>query len=120
MTDKLKPTCTVHYDDELNLDIEWHGVTGMDDLPKAGTKLYEIPPGYTLAPISTTSAQKFHVNGEFSVEFDQDCRECVDTDSEEYCEVCHGAEMYQEKIIIPWTTCKDIYYAMLKAAKESS
>ena len=50
MTNKLKQTCTIGYDGELNLDIEWHGAVGMDDLPKAGTKLYVIPPGYTLVP----------------------------------------------------------------------
>ena len=48
MSDKLKPTCTIGYDDELNLDIEWHGASSMADLPKAGIKLYVIPPGYTL------------------------------------------------------------------------
>ena len=52
----MKPTCTIDYDDELNMYIEWHGAVGMDDLPVAGTKLYAIPEGYSLVPDEPTEA----------------------------------------------------------------
>ncbi len=95
MTDNLKPTCTIGYDGELNLDIEWHGAAGMDDLPKAGTKLYEIPLGYTLIPDEPT------------IEMISELFYAGDL------EAAIGHAGFTSEFI-------DGYKAMLKAAKESS
>ena len=90
---------------------------GFRTTPRA-TPLYSIPEGYSLVPDSTTSAQKFRVNGEFSMDRHVDCHDCDPEDVDPECEECNGEGSYYHKQVIPWTTCKDIYYAMIKAAKE--
>ena len=82
--------------------------------------LYAIPEGYSLVPDSTTSTQKFRVNGEFSMDRHVDCHDCNPGDVDPECEECNGEGSYYHKQVIPWAICKDIYYAMIKAAKESA
>ena len=119
MTDKLKPLLISLLDalsDPDNLSAEL-----CESLREDVWNMMGAITNHTLVPDSTTSAQKFYVNGEFYVDIEIACNECTDLGKvEDDCYLCEGEGMLTQKSVIPWTTCKDIYYAMLKVAKESS
>lgn len=81
----------------------------------AGTHFYTAPPapavpdGYCVMPLTLTAANgaKGALSGEFKVSRTVRCHEC----GGEGCVDCGDAGEFEEEIIIPWGTIKDIYRA---------
>ena len=42
-----------------------------------------------------------------------------DHEPDEDCEVCQGGIEYEQKVTVPWTTCKQIYKRMAESAIKS-
>jgi hypothetical protein len=55
-----------------------------------------------------TPEMKYKCHGEFFVEIEEPCVSCRCNG----CEACGGNGFIKKKIIIPWTTIRDIYKAM--------
>lgn len=64
-----------------------------------------------------TNEMKAKFRGEFSFDVEMVCSACNYDEPQEDCEVCAGEVTYTESMVVPWTTCKEIYTAM---AQESS
>lgn len=63
-----------------------------------------------------TNAMKAACIGEFSFEVERTCYSCHEIEVQEECEVCGGEVTYISKVVVPWTTCKEIYKAMAMVA----
>lgn len=63
-----------------------------------------------------SSDMKAECIGEFSFETEQTCYHCYEIEKDKDCEVCGGEVNYQQKVTVPWNTCKDIYKAMAAEA----
>lgn len=60
--------------------------------------------------------------GEFSFKRETTCSACFFDEVDEpqgECEVCQGQVHYEETIVVPWDTCKDIYKKMAVVASEN-
>ncbi|HBP6211045.1 TPA: hypothetical protein L6A00_05240 [Pseudomonas aeruginosa] len=80
---------------------------------------HSVPEGWKLVPSDkgcVTSSMKAECIGEFSFYIRAACAECLDVGTDSDCHVCGGDIEYDQKIDVPWDTCKEIYKAMLAAA----
>ncbi|MBF2991408.1 hypothetical protein HKT22_01090 [Pseudomonas aeruginosa] len=80
---------------------------------------HSVPEGWKLVPSDkgcVTSSMKAECIGEFSFYIRAACAECLDAGTDSDCHVCGGDIEYDQKIDVPWDTCKEIYKAMLAAA----
>ncbi|HFH3169829.1 hypothetical protein [Pseudomonas aeruginosa] len=80
---------------------------------------HSVPEGWKLVPMDkgcVTSSMKAECIGEFSFYIRAACAECLDAGTDSDCHVCGGDIEYDQKIDVPWDTCKEIYKAMLAAA----
>ncbi|MGC6958985.1 hypothetical protein ACP0JK_29085 [Pseudomonas aeruginosa] len=80
---------------------------------------HSVPEGWKLVPMDkgcVTSSMKAECIGEFSFYIRAACAECLDAGTDSDCHVCGGDIEYDQKIEVPWDTCKEIYKAMLAAA----
>ncbi|EMM6789410.1 hypothetical protein PX122_29890 [Pseudomonas aeruginosa] len=80
---------------------------------------HSVPEGWKLVPMDkgcVTSSMKAECIGEFSFYIRAACAECLDVGTDSDCHVCGGDIEYDQKIDVPWDTCKEIYKAMLAAA----
>ncbi|HHK0427933.1 TPA: hypothetical protein ACQQIU_006166 [Pseudomonas aeruginosa] len=81
--------------------------------------LARVAEGWKLVPSDkgcVTSSMKAECIGEFSFYIRAACAECLDVGTDSDCHVCGGDIEYDQKIDVPWDTCKEIYKAMLAAA----
>ncbi|EMJ4127098.1 hypothetical protein NPI31_003621 [Pseudomonas aeruginosa] len=80
---------------------------------------HSVPEGWKLVPSDkgcVTSSMKAECIGEFSFYIRAACAECLDVGTDSDCHVCGGDIEYDQKIDVPWDTCKEIYKTMLAAA----
>ncbi|WP_457975759.1 hypothetical protein ACT51Y_07260 [Pseudomonas aeruginosa] len=80
---------------------------------------HSVPEGWKLVPSDkgcVTSSMKAECIGEFSFYIRAACAECLDVGTDSDCHVCGGDIEYDQKIDVPWYTCKEIYKTMLAAA----
>jgi DnaJ-class molecular chaperone len=54
--------------------------------------------------------------GEFSIEQEMPCPECLGSQMDEDCEFCKGEGIYKVEFVIPWDTCKKIFKEMVLAS----
>ena len=66
-----------------------------------------------------TNEMKAECMGEFEFTIEAECGECIDVGEDEDCEVCQGGIVYERKVTVPWTTCKEIYKRMTKCAPKA-
>ncbi|MCS9521570.1 hypothetical protein N1E65_12245 [Pseudomonas aeruginosa] len=83
----------------------------------SGSAWAECPNGVESADKGcVTSSMKAECIGEFSFYIRAACAECLDVGTDSDCHVCGGDIEYDQKIDVPWDTCKEIYKTMLAAA----
>mgnify|MGYP006913918809 CR=1 FL=1 len=87
-----------------------------------------VPPGWTVRTVlirpngvpDVSNAMKAACIGEFSFKREITCTH-EDSEFPEECPWCGGRDTIVEEIQVPWTTCKNIYKAMvLEASREAS
>nr|WP_286948314.1 DUF551 domain-containing protein [Pseudomonas sp. UBA6718] len=89
------------------------------DAARAAQPAPVVPDWYKLVKVGqgcVTSAMKAECIGDFSFGVTMSCGECVDIGADSDCPVCGGEVEYEQKITVPWDTCKEIYKGMLAAA----
>ncbi len=101
-----------------NLNCPWNEALVWMQQPPAQAQ-HSVPEGWKLVPSDkgcVTSSMKAECIGEFSFYIRAACAECLDVGTDSDCHVCGGDIEYDQKIDVPWDTCKEIYKAMLAAA----
>lgn len=87
-----------------------------------------VPPGWTVRTVlirpngspDISNAMKAKFIGEFSFTREVLCTH-EDSEHPEECPWCGGSGTFTEEIQVPWTTCKNIYKAMVReASREAS
>lgn len=81
------------------------------ELEAARAQQGEAPP-----VAKVTNEMKAQCIGEFSFTQESACTACHYDVPDEDCEVCNGEVHYDQKITVPWDTCKEIYKRMAKYA----
>lgn len=82
----------------------------------------QTSPNVALIPLDehgnplVTGNMKFLCNGEISINLERTCFECDADDPDPDCEICHGEIDYTENMKLDWTTIKQAYDIMAKAA----